>query len=149
MNQKHVHIATLLGRLALFVVYFWFGALKIAGLSPANPMVSELLTRTLPFVSFQSFIIFFACVEMLIGILFLIPRLEKIALILFLLHMATTMLPLFVLPFITWSGFMTPTLEGQYIIKNVVLIALAIFVYVINENPHIHVTSKFKNKSRV
>jgi uncharacterized membrane protein YkgB len=40
--------------------------------------------------------------------------------------MIATFLPLFILPQETWSGFLVPTLEGQYIIKNLVLIAAAI-----------------------
>jgi len=38
--------------------------------------------------------------------------------------MGTTFMPLFFVPDATWQSFMTPTLEGQYIIKNLVLIAL-------------------------
>ncbi|MCC7197825.1 hypothetical protein IT413_06580 [Candidatus Peregrinibacteria bacterium] len=34
-------------------------------------------------------------------------------------------MPLILLPQITWQGFMTPTLEGQYIIKNLVIITTA------------------------
>ena len=44
------------------------------------------------------------------------------------LQMAGTFLPLILLPEITWRSFMVPTLEGQYIIKNLVLIAAAIVV---------------------
>jgi len=40
--------------------------------------------------------------------------------------MLMTFLPLFILPEVTWSGFLVPTLEGQYIIKNIVIIATAI-----------------------
>lgn len=113
-------------RLALFVVFFWFGALKVFAESPANPLVESLLTKTLPGVSFQAFIIFFGCFEMLIGLMFIIPKLERLAILLLAMHMVTTALPLFVLPSTTWSAFLVPTLEGQYIIKNLVIIALAI-----------------------
>jgi uncharacterized membrane protein YkgB len=40
--------------------------------------------------------------------------------------MVTTFMPLFLIPQETWAGFFVPTLEGQYIIKNFVLIAAAI-----------------------
>ncbi len=115
-----------LSRLALFVVFFWFGALKVFAESPANPLVQELLLKTLPGVPFQSFIIFLGCFEMVLGILFLIRGLERLAIVVLLAHMLTTVIPLFVLPHLTWGGFLMPTLEGQYIIKNIVIIALGI-----------------------
>jgi uncharacterized membrane protein YkgB len=37
-------------------------------------------------------------------------------------------LPLILLPNMTWTGPFVPTLEGQYIIKNVVLLALALTI---------------------
>lgn len=112
-------------RVALFVVFFWFGALKLFGLSPANPLVAALLERTLSFLTFEQFIIGFGAFEMVIGLTFLIPRLERVAIALLVPHMVTTFLPLFLLPAITWAGWLIPTLEGQYIIKNLVIIALA------------------------
>jgi uncharacterized membrane protein YkgB len=113
-------------RVALFVVFFWFGFLKLLDTSPANPLVSALLQRTMPFISFNEFIICFGILEMIIGVLFLIPRAERIVILLLGLHMVTTFMPLVLLPTITWQGFLTPTLEGQYIIKNLVIIALAL-----------------------
>lgn len=114
-----------LGRTALFIIFFWFGILKIFGTSPANPMVADLLSVTMPFMSWETFIILFALYEMLIGIAFIIPRGERAAIALLIPHMIMTSLPLFFLPEMTWQGFLVPTLEGQYIVKNLVIIALA------------------------
>lgn len=113
-------------RIALFVVYFWFGILKILDTSPANPLIMQLQQKTLSFLTFHQFIIFFSLYEMLIGILFLFSRFDRLTILLFILHMATTFMPLVFLPQVTWQGFLTPTLEGQYIIKNLVLIALVL-----------------------
>lgn len=113
-------------RLSIFVVFFWFGILKIIGTSPANPLVSDLLNRTLHFMTWEAFIVLFSIYEMIIGISFLIPRLERLSIALLIPHMIMTILPLFLLTSITWQGFLTPTLEGQYIIKNLVIIATAI-----------------------
>ncbi len=118
----------LFARMAIFIVYFWFGALKLFGVSPADPLVENLLKHTLPFISFQHFIILFALFEMLIGILFLIPGLERLAAALLVIHLITTFLPLILLPSETWQAFLVPTLEGQYIIKNVLIIALALVI---------------------
>ena len=73
----------------------------------------------------SQFIVFFGIFEMIIGIAFLVPHLERLAIALLVPHMITTFLPLIFLQSITWQGFLTPTLEGQYIIKNLVIIALA------------------------
>lgn len=115
-------------RISLFIVFFWFGALKVVGQSPANPLVAKLLAQTLPFVGFEQFIIFFGIFEMLIGVLFVWPGLERLVMPLLLLHMASTSMPLFLLPQMTWSAPFVPTLEGQYIVKNLVIIATAIGV---------------------
>jgi uncharacterized membrane protein YkgB len=87
--------------------------------------VAALLGRTLPFLTFEEFITRLGEFEMLIGVAFLIPGLERLAIVLLLPHMVTTFLPLVLLPQVTWQGFLTLTLEGQYIIKNVLIIALA------------------------
>lgn len=117
-----------LARIALFVVYFWFGALKAAGMSPAAPLVQELYLQTVAFIPFPTFYGMFAVFEMAIGVLFLLRGAERLAVISTAVHMAMAALPLFVLPDTAWTGFLVPTLEGQYIIKNVMVIALAVVV---------------------
>lgn len=117
-----------LARIGLFIVFFWFGALKIVGASPAGPLVQALFERTVPFMGFGTFMFAFGLFEMLIGVLFLIKGLERIVIPMLFLHMTTTFMPLFLVPEATWSGFLVPTLEGQYIIKNVLIIAAAVAV---------------------
>ncbi len=112
-------------RFALFVIFFWFGALKVFGLSPANPLVAQLLEHTMPFISFAHFIVVFGIFEVIIGVLFLVKGMERLAIVFLALHMATTLMPLILVPEATWSGFFVPTLEGQYIIKNLAIIAVA------------------------
>lgn len=115
-------------RISLFVVFFWFGILKVLDLSPATPLVGELFNATLSFISFKTFLICFGLFEMLIGILFLIRGAERIVMPLLLVHMFTTFLPLVLLRETTWNGFLAPTLEGQYIIKNLVILALSLVI---------------------
>jgi uncharacterized membrane protein YkgB len=114
-----------LARFGLFVIFFWFGFLKVIGLSPASGVVENLFMETIPFMDANMFIVIFGLYECIIGILFLIKGAERIVIPLLLVHMITTFGPLFLLPQETWSGVMTPTLEGQYIIKNLALIAAA------------------------
>jgi uncharacterized membrane protein YkgB len=116
------------GRVSLFIIYVWFGVLKLFDKSPANPLVAGLLKQTLPFITFGQFIIILGIFEILIGILFLMPRFYKIAAILFLLHMVMTTAPLFLIPKMVWTGFLIPTLEGQYIIKNLALMSIVLFL---------------------
>ncbi len=123
LARKH---GGLVARLALFIVYFWFGLLKVLGLSPAEPLVGQLLSLTMPMVDPNMFYVWFGVFEVFIGVCFLIKGLERFIIPLFLFHMVTTMMPLVMLPAVTWSAPFVPTLTGQYIIKNTVLIALAI-----------------------
>ena len=115
-------------RIALFVIFFWFGILKIFDSSPANPLVENLLKKTLPFITFDTFIVLLGLFEMLIGVAFLIKGFERLAIILLIPHMATTFMPLILLPDATWQRFLIPTLEGQYIIKNLLIISLALVI---------------------
>ncbi|MCC7436366.1 hypothetical protein IT402_00610, partial [Candidatus Nomurabacteria bacterium] len=106
-----------MARFALFVVFFWFGYLKLVGLSPAGPLVHLLFDQTIHFMAFNTFYALFAAFECLIGILFLIKGMERVVFPLLLFHMVTTFLPLIFLPSIVWQSAFVPTLEGQYIIK--------------------------------
>ena len=113
-------------RFAIFVIFFWFGILKVIGLSPAGELVQSLYGQTVSFIPFLTFYIGFGLFECLIGILFLIRGAERVVIPLLFIHMITTFMPLFLLPSATWSAPFVPTLEGQYIIKNLVVIATAI-----------------------
>lgn len=116
-------------RFAIFFIYFWFGALKVFSVSPANPLVSALLAKTLPFMTFPTFIMLFGLFEMLIGVLFIIPKMQRLAILFLIVHLITTIMPLFLLPEVAWQSFLTPTLEGQYIIKNILTVALIIGIF--------------------
>lgn len=126
-------------RIALFVIFFWFGILKVIGTSPALGLVQELFNTTfLSALPFGTFFAVFGAYEMIIGILFLSRRSERIAIALLIPHMVMTMMPLFLMPDAAWQSFLTPTLEGQYIIKNLALIALAFFTTIHLRPIHIH-----------
>lgn len=120
-------ISPILSRLALATVFFWFGLLKVLGLSPAMDLVHALFDQTLSAITpLAPFYVFFAWFEVLIGWLFLFPKTERYVTPLLLIHMATTFLPLILLPNVAWTAPFVPTLEGQYIIKNLVIVALAL-----------------------
>lgn len=116
-----------LSRIGLFVIFFWFGFIKIIGLSPAEGLVIELLDSVFALQS-TTFVIGLGIFECIVGILFLIKGTERVVLPLLFVHMLTTFGPLIFLPELTWQGVMVPTLEGQYIIKNLLIIAVAVTV---------------------
>ena len=119
-----------INRLALFLIFFWFGFLKLVSLSPAESLVSSLHRQTIaPFLSLDHFLFLLGLAECLIGLLWLSPRFTRFALWVFLVQMATTFLPLVLLRQETWSSFLVLSLSGQYILKNVVLIACAFTLY--------------------
>lgn len=111
-------------RLGLGIVFFWFGALKLVpGLSPAE----ELVRNTTYFVDPDLFLPILAIWEMVIGLGLIFGKFMRITLLLLFLQMAGTALPLVILPEAVWTFFPYGlTLEGQYIVKNLVLIGAAL-----------------------
>jgi len=117
-----------LARMAIFVVYFWFGLLKLLDLSPATPLIQSLFYKTINFMQFPIFYGIFSIFEIVIGVFFLLKGWERLAIFLLLLHLIMIALPLILLPEITWQSFLVPTLEGQYIIKNILIAAIAVVI---------------------
>lgn len=117
-----------IGRVALFAVYFWFGALKVVGISPASPLAEALTIRTIGLQFFDVAFLTLALFECVIGVLFLIPRFTRLAVLLLLAHMMIVCSPLLLLPSEAWQSLLVPTLEGQYIIKNLALVAVALTI---------------------
>jgi uncharacterized membrane protein YkgB len=84
----------------------------------------------MPFLSPEGWVIVIGIWEMLIGLFFLTKKTTFYAMVLLLLQMSGTFMPLVLLPAITFqnSNYLLPTLEGQYIIKNIIIIASALVV---------------------
>lgn len=108
-------------RIGLGIIFLWFGALKFfPGLSPAE----ELVRNTVFFAQPELFIPVLAAWEVLIGIGLIAGKFMRITLLLLFLQMPGTILPLFILPEVVWTSFpFGLTLEGQYIVKNLVLVS--------------------------
>jgi uncharacterized membrane protein YkgB len=112
-------------RLSLGVVFIWFGALKPFGDSPAN----DVIVKTIYWFDPDIFIPTLGYWEVLIGICLLYIPLIRFGLFLLALQMPGTFLPLILRPEICFLNFpFELTLEGQYIIKNLVLIGAAMVV---------------------
>ena len=116
-------------RISLGVVFLWFGALKFfPGMSPA----SDLAARTIDVLTFgivpeEVSLPLLAAWECLIGLGLLFGIFMRATLLLLAVQMVGTLMPLIFFPTEVFSRVpYAPTLEGQYIIKNAVLISAAI-----------------------
>jgi uncharacterized membrane protein YphA (DoxX/SURF4 family) len=116
-------VSRLLLRLSLAVIFAWFGTSKLFNLCP----LGEFIARTLPFLPARPFLIFLGCWEVMIGTCLLAPRLMRVGLVLMLLHLPGTALPMLVIPGECFREVpFALTLEGQYIVKNLVLASAAL-----------------------
>jgi uncharacterized membrane protein YkgB len=112
-------------RLSIGITFIWFGILKPLGMSPAE----ELVKNTVYWFPPEYFIPILGWWEVLIGVFILFRPLIRISLFLLFLQMPGTFLPLVLLPEVCFTEFPYGlTLEGQYIIKNLVLISAALVV---------------------
>lgn len=112
-------------RMGMGLVFLWFGALKFfPGLSPAE----GLAARTVDVLSFGLVpgglgVFLVAILECAIGLGLVSGRLLRLTLLLLAFQMLGTLAPLVLFPGEVFArGPLVPTLEGQYILKNAVLI---------------------------
>ena len=131
-DRLDTFISTLMGRYSvrllrysLGIIFIWFGALKPFGMSPAQ----ELVANTVYFVDPEWFIPILGWWEVAIGVGLLYRPLIRPAIALLFLQMPGTFLPLVLLPDVCFTSFpLGLTMEGQYIIKNLILISAALVV---------------------
>lgn len=115
-----------LARGSLFIIFFVFGFLKLIGLSPADDLALGFAEKMgFGAISHELFLLL-AVVECAIGVGMLFPRLTRLTLLVMFGHMLLVCSPLFLYPEAVWHGPFVPNLEGQYIIKNIALVALAL-----------------------
>ena len=129
LTRWMAHNGLTLLRISLGVVFFWFGVLKFfPGMSPADDLAARTI-QTLsggtigPAVSLPVL----ATWESLIGLGLLFGKAMRAVLLLLAVQMLGTLTPLVLFPDEVFNRIpFAPTLEGQYIIKNAVLISAAI-----------------------
>jgi uncharacterized membrane protein YkgB len=118
-------------RVSIGVVFLWFGMLKFwPGVSPADRLATEttaILTGGI--ITEDAARIMLAILETAIGIGMIGGRWMRVVLLLLFGQMAGTITPLVLFPELTWQAApLVPTLEGQYIIKNLVLVSAGIVI---------------------
>lgn len=117
-------------RLSLAIIFIWFGLLKPLGLSPAQPLV-EATVSWMPLLSPTGWVSVIGWWEVAIGAFFLFRPTIRIALALMALQMVGTFLPMVLLPDVTFQAGRIPygpTMEGQYILKNLLIISAGLVV---------------------
>ena len=127
MNEYGISIL----RVSLGIIFLWFGFLKFfPGSSPAE----QLATKTISILTFGIIkpavsIYLLATMETLIGLGLIFRIFLRTTLLILFFQMLGTVTPLFLFPGETFTLFpVSPTLEGQYIIKNIVLVSAGIVI---------------------
>ena len=130
-----VDVHTLM-RIALGIVFLWFGVLKFfPGMSPAQDLAARTIGMlTMGLVPANVSVPLLALWESTIGVGLILGINTRLFAWMLLLEMPGTMLPMLFFPHETFTRYpYAPTLEGQYIIKNLVLIAGALGL--VGKNP--------------
>lgn len=118
-------------RISVGIVFFWFGVLKFfPGLSPAQDIATETIERlTFGLIQPEVALVVLAVWEVSISLGLLTGKFLRVTLLLLFTQMLGTMTPLVLFPAETFTRFpYAPTLEGQYIVKNLVLISAGLVV---------------------
>ena len=118
-------------RVSVGIVFLWFGVLKFfPGLSPAQTLATNTMDiLTFGMVPARTAILTLAIWECLIGAGLILGVYLRATLFLLWLQMLGTITPLFMFPEACFTRVpYAPTLEGQYIIKNIVLISAGIVI---------------------
>jgi uncharacterized membrane protein YkgB len=113
-------------RLALGLVFLWFGALKVFGSSP----VAALIQETYSFIPVSIFVLFLGLWEIVIGVGIILKRALRCVLILLGIHLLGTFTAILFNPnifFVQGVPFCL-TVDGEFVIKNVVLMTAALVI---------------------
>ena len=113
-------------RYSLGIIYIWFGGLKVVELSPAQELVENTVYW---FENPKTFVPILGIWEVVIGITMCIKPLIRVSIFLLFVQMPGTFLPLVLFPEVCFTNFpFGLTLEGQYIVKNLIIISSALVI---------------------
>ncbi len=113
-------------RLALGLIFIWFGALKIFGSSPVMLLIQETFT----FLPIHLFVLILGGWEMLIGLGIILKRALRCVLILLGTHLIGTFVALWLNPnhFFVQGFPLVLTADGEFVMKNLVFIAATLVI---------------------
>lgn len=130
-TQWLIRYSIVLLRIGLGIVFFWFGVLKfIPGASPAQDLALNTIdVLTFGLIPASAALILLATLECAIGIGLITGKFLRLTLVLLVFQMLGAWSPLFLFPGEAFIQFpYAPTLEGQYIIKNIVLVGAGLVI---------------------
>lgn len=139
-------------RISVGVIFLWFGALKFfPGLSPAEDLATETIGRmTFGLVPPRVALNFLAAWETAVGLGLICGVFLRATLLLLWMQMAGTIAPVFLFPDAVFNHIpYAPTLEGQYIIKNLVLVSAGIVVGATVRGARLRETAAHENNTEV
>ncbi len=112
-------------RIALALVFLWFGALKVFGVTP----VTDLVANTVYWVDPDWFVPLLGWVEIIVGVGLLLRVALRAVLALFFAQMAGTFLVLIIQPDIAFQdNLFELTVEGEFVVKNLVLLSAGLVI---------------------
>lgn len=113
-------------RAALGLIFIWFGALKVFGVSP----VLGMLQQTYTFLPIHLFVLLLGGWEILIGIGLILRRALRCTLVLLCLHLTGTFVALYLAPtrFFSHGIPLLLTADGEFVVKNLVLVAAGLVI---------------------
>lgn len=118
-------------RISVGVVFVWFGIPKFfPGVSPADELATDTISvLTFGLVEPAVSRVLLALLETAIGLGLITGRFMRLTLLMLFAQMIGALTPLVLFPDLTWTGVpLVPTLEGQYIIKNLVLVSAGVAI---------------------
>ena len=130
LNQRFAPVAL---RLSLAVVFVWFGALKIVGVSP----VHDLLAATLPFIPADLVVPGLGAIEVVLGLAVASGVLRRITLLVLVGHLVGTFLTFVTATSLMFAGGnpLTLTSDGEFVVKNLILISAALVLIGVYSRP--------------
>jgi uncharacterized membrane protein YkgB len=113
-------------RISLAIIFIWFGALKVLGVSPVVELVASLVYWVDP----DWFVPALGVVELLVGLALALRRLLRTVLLVLAGQIVGTFLVFILLPDVAFQDGnpLKLTVEGEFVIKNLVLLGAGMMI---------------------
>lgn len=131
--QTIERLAPMAVRVSLALVFLWFGALKLTGDSP----VLALASATVPWLAPALLMHLLGAIEVLLGVGLLLGRAPRLLLLVLAAHLSGTFLTFVMAPQLMFQhgGPMLLTADGEFVVKNLVLISAALLLAASSDSP--------------
>lgn len=122
-SRKFCRIAIEIMRFALALVFLWFGLLKLFNVSP----VLDVIAISFPTIAENQILyLLLAILEIAIGIGIFLPRIQRFFLWVLIGHLLAATIGVLTSGYAFASNFPLLTFTGEFVIKNIVLMAAAL-----------------------